>query len=136
MVNENSEQSTRLGDSNSPLIILSTFPSDDRDNNSSFSSETKPKTLESFLEELLKSKLIACANILPKIHSIYHWQGAIEKSTEQLLILKTTTNNLEKLKSRFVKNHPYDTPEFVAISPKDVNDKYQDWIIKNTATSS
>ena len=40
--------------------------------------------------EALRARLIACANLVPKIESHYRWQGKIESSPEVLLLLKTT----------------------------------------------
>ena len=38
---------------------------------------------------LLESKLIACANILDGVQSLFWWQGKIDSSKETLLVLKT-----------------------------------------------
>ena len=38
---------------------------------------------------LLEKRLIACANILPEIHSSYLWKGKLETAKESLLIIKT-----------------------------------------------
>ena len=38
---------------------------------------------------LLEAKLIACANIIDGVQSLFWWQGKIDSSREVLLILKT-----------------------------------------------
>ena len=38
---------------------------------------------------LLEAKLIACANIVEGVQSLFWWQGKIDSSKEVLLILKT-----------------------------------------------
>ena len=40
--------------------------------------------------ELVKNKLAACVSIVPKVHSIYEWENAIQNETEVLLMIKTT----------------------------------------------
>ena len=38
---------------------------------------------------LLEAKLIACANIVEGVQSLFWWQGKIDSSEEVLLVLKT-----------------------------------------------
>ena len=45
------------------------------------------------------------------IKSIYMWQGKVEEDTEQLLMIKTTTQQLAQLTSWVRQEHPYDEPE-------------------------
>ena len=76
----------------------------------------------------LKDRLVACANIVPKIESHYWWKGALESSSEVLVLLKTTKKKLPELERCVVKIHPYDTPEFVAVTLDDGAEKYLSWI--------
>jgi periplasmic divalent cation tolerance protein len=76
----------------------------------------------------LKDRLVACANLLPKVESHYWWQGGLESSTEVLILFKTTAEKLAELEQCIIKLHPYDTPEFIAIDVKQGNAKYLDWI--------
>ena len=55
------------------------------------------KTARTLAKAALKSKLIACANLVPKIESHYWWQGKIESDAEVLLVLKTTKSKLAAL---------------------------------------
>ncbi len=83
---------------------------------------------EELCSQLLHEKLIACANIFPKSLSMYHWQGAIERTEEHIMILKTLPSKIEALKHRFTILHPYDTPCFVAISSQDTNSTFFEWV--------
>lgn len=76
----------------------------------------------------LQARLIACANLLPKIESHYRWQGKIEKGTEVLLLLKTTRARLASLEKFIVDNHPYDTPEFLVVDLSRGNRRYLQWL--------
>lgn len=63
--------------------------------------------------QLLAEKLIACANIIPAIESVYEWQGRVESGTEVAVLFKTTTGRLDALVRRLGEAHPYDTPAIV-----------------------
>ncbi|MGA2870732.1 MAG: divalent-cation tolerance protein CutA, partial [Verrucomicrobiota bacterium] len=47
------------------------------------------KTARRLAKTALQARLIACANLVPKIESHYWWRGKIESSPEILLVLKT-----------------------------------------------
>ena len=81
----------------------------------------------------LESRLIACANLIPKVESHYWWQGKIEHGAEVLLVLKTAATRLAALEKLIVAKHPYDTPEFVVLSLDRGNRRYLDWLNKSVA---
>ena len=60
--------------------------------------------------QLLDEKLIACANILPGIESIFEWQGESTSAQEVAVVFKTTGSILGALIARLGDIHPYDTP--------------------------
>ncbi len=80
----------------------------------------------------LKSKLIACANLIPKVESHYRWQGKIESSAETLMILKTPQSKLAALEKLILAKHPYDTPEFLVLPLSSGNKKYLEWLAQNS----
>ncbi len=84
----------------------------------------------------LEKHLIACCNILPGVESLYRWQGKIERGNEVLLLLKTDRARLPELEADVLKNHPYDTPEFVVLKIEAGNKRYLDWIQASTALYS
>jgi periplasmic divalent cation tolerance protein len=76
----------------------------------------------------LKSHLVACANLLPGIESHYWWNGKMESAAEVLILFKTIRAHLSKLEKLVLKNHPYDTPEFVAVPLSGGNHHYLEWL--------
>ena len=64
----------------------------------------------------LEKRLIACANLVPKVESHYWWRGKIEQSAEVLLVMKTTRARLGALEKLVLAEHPYDTPEFLVFA--------------------
>ena len=59
---------------------------------------------------LLDEGLIACANTLPGMHSLFTWNGERGESTETGALLKTDAALLEKAIARLGELHPYDEP--------------------------
>jgi periplasmic divalent cation tolerance protein len=76
----------------------------------------------------LQMRLIACANLIPKIESHYWWQGKIESGTEVLLVLKTQKSKLAALEKLILAKHPYDTPEFLVMPMSAGSKKYLAWL--------
>jgi periplasmic divalent cation tolerance protein len=81
----------------------------------------------------LAARLIACANLVPKVESHYWWQGKIERGAEVLLVLKTTQARLAKLEQLILTGHPYDTPEFLVLDLKSGSDRYLQWLAGSVA---
>ena len=89
------------------------------------------KTARKLAQAALTARLIACANLVPKIESHYCWQGKMERSAEVLVLFKTTTARLAALEKLVMKLHPYDTPEFVVVNLSGGNRRYLDWLAAN-----
>lgn len=75
----------------------------------------KKKLAGEIAVELLKRKLIACANMLPQMESIYTWQGRIHRDREVVLILKTRAAHFKKVERMIKAHHPYECPCIVAL---------------------
>jgi periplasmic divalent cation tolerance protein len=86
------------------------------------------KTARVLAKAALSARLIACANLVPKIESHYRWQGRIESGAEVLLILKTQKSKLAALEKLVLATHPYNTPEFLVLPVSAGNKKYLDWL--------
>jgi periplasmic divalent cation tolerance protein len=46
---------------------------------------------------LVEARLAACVQILPRMESVYRWQGKIERQPEVLLIAKTVRSKFKEL---------------------------------------
>ncbi len=77
---------------------------------------------------VVEERLAACGNVLSGLRSIYRWQGAVQDEPEALLMLKTTAPLFERLRSRVVELHPYDTPEVLALPVAAGHLPYLAWI--------
>ena len=90
------------------------------------------KTARALAKAALQARLIACANLIPKIESHYWWQGKIESGAEVLLILKTQKSKLAALEKLILAKHPYGTPEFLVLPLSAGSKKYLDWLAQNS----
>lgn len=77
---------------------------------------------------LLEARVIACANLIPGIESHFHWQGRIERESEVLAVLKSDFDQLDRLESIVVNQHPYDTPEIITVRIAAGHAPYLDWL--------
>jgi periplasmic divalent cation tolerance protein len=86
------------------------------------------KVARKLAQGALSKKLIACANIVPKIESHYWWQGKIESGAEVLIVFKTTKAKLSAFEKFVLAHHPYETPEFIVLPLTRGSELYLDWI--------
>lgn len=77
---------------------------------------------------LLNEKLIACANLIKGVKSMFWWDGKIDTSDEALLVMKTRKNLFKKVCAAVKKMHSYETPEVIAFALTDGNTDYLNWI--------
>ena len=79
-------------------------------------------------EALLRGKLAACVNILPKVSSIYQWKGKVEESDEWMLWIKTTQAAAEEVCDTIKKLHSYELPECLCLAIEDGSTEYLRWL--------
>ncbi len=87
-------------------------------------------TANKLASTLLQEKLIACANIIPGMESMYWWQGKIETSSEHILLLKTlpSSDAGNLITKRVLELHPYDTPCVMKLKDIEINSSFQKWL--------
>ncbi len=82
----------------------------------------------SIAQGLLNEKLIACANVIKGVESMFWWQGKIDRASEAMLVIKTRKDLFKKVCACVKKLHSYDTPEVIALPIIDGNPDYLKWI--------
>lgn len=70
----------------------------------------------------------ACVSVLPPMHSVYRWQGAIESSVERQVLIKTTADRVPALEAAVRAWHPYEVPEFLVLPVADGGAQYLAWV--------
>ena len=91
-----------------------------------------PDKVADIARTVVQEKLVACANILSGVRSIYAWEGDIHDDGESLMILKTRASLLEALRHRVIQIHPYDLPEVIALPIVGGHPPYLQWISDST----
>jgi periplasmic divalent cation tolerance protein len=81
---------------------------------------------------LVKEQLVACVHILPKIQSVYRWQGKIEEANEYVLIAKTMERNIEQTIQKIRALHPYEVPEILVFPPVGGLKEYLEYVNEET----
>lgn len=77
---------------------------------------------------LVKDKLIACANVIKGVRSLFWWQNKVDTANEVLLILKTKKSCFKRIVKTVKLVHSYDVPEIIALPIIDGSRDYLKWI--------
>ena len=83
---------------------------------------------------LLEEQLIACANVIPTIRSLYRWQGKTIDDCESLMIAKTDKKLAEKVTARIRQLHSYECPCIIHFTPAGGFSPFLDWVSANCPT--
>lgn len=77
---------------------------------------------------LVEERLVACAQVVGPVSSIYRWEGAIERAEEWYCHLKTTQERVPALRTRILALHPYEVPEIVVLPIVGGEPAYLRWV--------
>lgn len=77
---------------------------------------------------LVDEGLAACVQVVPGVTSVYLWDGAVHEDPEQLLLIKSTTGRFAPIRDRISAEHPYDTPEVMAVPVSVAETRYASWV--------
>ena len=78
--------------------------------------------------QLLDERLIACANILPPMRSLYVWEGKREDAAEVGVLFKTDATVLTRATARLAELHPYETPAILGWKADSVTRPTAEWL--------
>jgi periplasmic divalent cation tolerance protein len=83
---------------------------------------------EKISQQLLKERLIACANIVSPVTSFFHWSDQTEKAEECLIVMKSRRDLFRQVAEQVKRLHSYKVPEVLALPIVDASKAYLDWM--------
>jgi periplasmic divalent cation tolerance protein len=83
---------------------------------------------EKLAREVVELRLAACVNVIPRVRSYYRWQGNLESTEEWLLVIKSSRELFDTLRTTLEKAHSYDIPEVIALPIVDGAENYLNWL--------
>jgi periplasmic divalent cation tolerance protein len=91
---------------------------------------TTPSKIEAekIAKTLLEERLIACANIIGPVQSLFWWQGKIDEAQEHLILMKTIKDLFSKLSGKVKALHSYQVPEIIAMPIVEGFKPYLEWL--------
>jgi uncharacterized protein involved in tolerance to divalent cations/8-oxo-dGTP pyrophosphatase MutT (NUDIX family) len=79
-------------------------------------------------QSLVDDRLAACVSRIKSVQSVYRWQGEVEHSDEELLIIKTHKDLFPALETRIRELHSYSVPEIIALPVLAGSPGYLGWL--------
>lgn len=91
------------------------------------------ETAERISLHLLNEHLVACANIIPGVRSLYRWEGRIQRDDEVVVLLKTRRSLFRDVEAAVCTLHPAKVPCIVAFDLVGGHAPYLAWVDAETA---
>lgn len=85
---------------------------------------------------LVQERLVACAQIIPWIESIFMWNNQLDTGQESKVILKTRHERYDEIKEMILKNCKYEIPEITYTKIDGGNESYMQWLEESTSVRS
>jgi periplasmic divalent cation tolerance protein len=118
LVRRGGRRLAQVQENNKPVLIYSTFPTADE--------------AERVGGALVDRRLAACVNIIPGMTSIYHWQGARQRDSETVMIIKTRAGLADTVVAETKAMHSYANPALVVLAAAGGSADYLAWIAAET----
>ena len=99
---------------NESLVVLTTAPT--------------AEEADALAAALVERQLAACVQIVGPVTSVYRWEGAVQRSEERLLLVKTTAAAYPRVEAAIRELHSYECPEVVAQPIEAGSRDYLAWI--------
>jgi periplasmic divalent cation tolerance protein len=87
---------------------------------------------ERIARTLVEERLVACANLVPGVVSVFRWEGEVRREDEVVLWMKARRSAVARLKERLPELHPYEVPELLVCEVQDGLERYCSWIVEET----
>lgn len=111
---------TSLPRANDVVVVLGTAPA---------APSPGSRSAAELARALLEERLCACVSVVPGVVSHYWWNGALDESSECLLVIKTSAACVGALRKRLVELHPYEVPEVLELPVASGHEPYLRWVL-------
>jgi len=101
-----------------------------------FSTCGSQEEAEKIATSLVEKRIAACVNLIPGVESVYRWRGAVERSKEVILLIKSSRELLEQLHGELARMHTYEVPESLAVPIVDGMENYLNWMDRELQPAS
>lgn len=81
---------------------------------------------------LVQERLVACAQIIPWIESIFMWNNQEDTAQESKITFKTRSEHYEKIRRIIEENCTYEVPEITYTHIDGGNEPYMNWLLEST----
>ena len=96
----------------------------------------RPDDAARLAQQLVEERLVACASILPRVESVYRWEGRIEREAEAVLLMETSDAMVDAAMARIDALHDYDVPKIIALEQARATPAYASWVEQETRRAS
>ncbi len=79
-------------------------------------------------EALVVGHLAACCSVIPTVHSIYFWEGQLQREHEALLLVKTLESRAGAVEEFVLNRHEYKLPEIIRLPIDGGSEAYLSWL--------
>ena len=88
--------------------------------------------------QLIERRLAACVTVVPAAHSTFRWEGQVQRSTEAIMLVKTTNLQSRAVLEAVRAAHPYDLPCILAfaVSAEGSNPDFLQWVATETTSAA
>ncbi|HEY0883920.1 MAG TPA: divalent-cation tolerance protein CutA [Ramlibacter sp.] len=76
---------------------------------------------------MVEQRLAACVQIDREVTSLYRWKGDLCEDREARLVIKTMPERGAALRAFLAEHHPYELPQFVAMTAA-ASAEYAQWV--------
>ena len=87
---------------------------------------------EMIADTLVARRLAAAVQIVGPVSSRYRWQDKVRKKQEWLLIIKTSDQRREEIRSALEELHSYELPAMVSLDIGGGESRYLEWILSES----
>jgi periplasmic divalent cation tolerance protein len=81
-------------------------------------------------EALVVERLAACCSVVPTVHSVYYWDGQLQREHEALLLIKTLASKVADVQEFVRTHHSSELPEILQLPIEGGSSPYLNWLEK------